>query len=94
MQIFTFKVKIVKKDGKHKHQYHIQFLNRNELETWRLTNLMTMIEAAKSFKMSVRIYQGLATGTQTNMSTKCLKIIKDETEHKVDFVEVENDWSI
>ena len=41
--------------------------------------------------MLVRIYQGLATGTQTNMSTKCLKIIKDETEHKVDFVEVEND---
>ena len=55
--MFTFKVKIAKKDGKHKCQYHIQFLNRNELEKWRLTNLMTMIEAAKCFKMSVRIYQ-------------------------------------
>ena len=90
MQMFTFKVKIVKKDGKHKCQYDIQFLNRNELETWRLTNLMTMIEAAKCFKMSVRTYQGLATGTQKNMSTKSLKIIKHETEHKVDFVELPN----
>ena len=90
MQMFTFKVKIVKKDGKHKCQYHIQFLNRNELEKWRLTNLMTMIEAAKCFKMSMRTYQGLASGTQKNMATKCLKIIKNDTEHKVDFVELPN----
>ena len=89
MEIFTFKLKIVKTEGKHS-RFNIELLNRDELEMWRLSNLMTMIEAAKCFKMSMRTYQGLASGTQKNMATKCLKIIKNDTEHKVDFVELPN----
>lgn len=89
MEAFTFKIKFEKKEKEYSKYYYV-LSNLNQLETWRLSNFMTMGQAAKCFKMSTRTYQGLVSGTQKSMSIDCLKKIKNETDHKIEFLELTN----
>jgi predicted DNA-binding protein (UPF0251 family) len=87
MEAFTFKIKFVRGKGEYS-KYTYALINLNELETWRLSNFMTMSQAAKCFKFSTRTYQGLVSGTQKSMSVDSLKKIRDQTEHNIEFIKL------
>lgn len=85
MDHFTFKISL-KKTGKKKTTYKYILENSDEMEIWRLTNLMTMNEASKKLGVSMRSYQALASGNQLGVDVKTLKEIRDNTDHKLEFL--------